>query len=368
MPRPVPLFITRHSLSSRSAIGTQTRLFLEPHPAWLHFHWHSNELRRQHASSHRLESLAFSRWSVFNRNNALARGLRRLGASRWTHNQLRPEILRRLAARHQGNVSVIYAAPIDSADAARMKQIIQAFDRPFVLHLWDLLDGPPKPGSSEEWLIKHAARVLCVSKPILDAVTAQRPDADYLLFSRKPAALRASAPPGKRLRVALIGNLDSYPAGIALLSDAVSLLSERGFDIHLVFIGSPVLIKRLKSPIAAKVQPVGFAKTDADRDRALSECHAAFLPGPFEDPACEMRSRYSIPSRTLDFFAVGLPIVGTVHPNSAAADFFSQCRRHVRGVLPDGAGSRGTLGTARELGCLERCRRCLHGSILSSAP
>ena len=322
MPGQFPLFITRYSLSSRTAIGVQTKLFLEPYEQWLHFHWISNELPRQHPNSHRIESAAVSRWGIFNRNNRLARGLRRLGGGKWTNDQLHAGFLRRLVARHKDQVSVIYAAPLDNADATRMKQLIEAFHRPFVLHIWDMFDGAAKPGGSQEWLIKHAESVLCLSKPIYEEVARLRPDADYLLFLRKPAAVRASAPQGKRLRVALIGNLGSYSEGVDLLNEAIDLLSPRGFTIDVSFIGPTATLKRLKSPIFSKVQPVGFAKTDADRDRALSKCNVAFLPGPFEDPAQEMRSRYSIPSRVLDFFAVGLPVVGTVHPDSATADLF----------------------------------------------
>ena len=36
---------------------------------------------------------------------------------------------------------------------------------------------------------------------------------------------------------------------------------------------------------------------------------------------CDLRSRYSIPSRILDYMAVELPIVGTVHEASATGGF-----------------------------------------------
>ena len=51
------------------------------------------------------------------------------------------------------------------------------------------------------------------------------------------------------------------------------------------------------------------------------QAHVAFLPGPKGDPKEDLRSRYSIPSRILDYMAVGLPIVGAVHKDSATADF-----------------------------------------------
>ena len=39
------------------------------------------------------------------------------------------------------------------------------------------------------------------------------------------------------------------------------------------------------------------------------------------DPRFDLRSRYSIPSRVLDYMALGLPVVGTVHKASATGGF-----------------------------------------------
>ncbi len=318
----VPLFITRFSLSSRSAIGVQTRLLVAPHSQWLHLHWVNYELKRQDSQSHRIESLPFSRWSFFSRHSSLFSRLYPMTGSWWINNKLRPEAARKLLAAYGGRVSVIYAAPLDNRDAGRMRQLVDLFERPFVLHLWDFLDGPIQAGSDIEWLVKHAKHVLCLSKPILEEVAPERPDAEYLLFSRKLSESRASAPQGRTLKVALIGDLASYKEGLAMLDDATSSLADRGLSIELCYIGPAATLKKLDLPIVRKIRYAGFMRSDAERDQALSFCHAAFLSGPFRSPESDSRSKYSIPSRVLDFFAVGLPIVGTVHPASATADLF----------------------------------------------
>jgi hypothetical protein len=318
----IPLFITRFSLSSRSAIGVQTKLLVASHPKWLHLYWVSYELKRQDARSHRIESLPFSRWSFLSNRSRLFRRLYPLSGSWWLDDQLRADVSRKLVTAYGGKISVIYAAPLDNRDAVRIRHLIQLFQRPFVLHLWDFLDGSIETGSDIDWLVKNAAHVLCLSKPILDEVAPSRPDAEYLLFSRKQSLSRASAPQQATLRIALIGDLASYKDGLAMLDESTSRLAEQGRSIQLCYIGPAATLKKLDLPIVRKIQYLGFMRTDVDRDLALSGCHAAFLSGPFRPPESDARSRYSIPSRVLDFFAVGLPIIGTVHPLSATAELF----------------------------------------------
>ena len=55
---------------------------------------------------------------------------------------------------------------------------------------------------------------------------------------------------------------------------------------------------------------------------------SAFLPGPKLDPGSDLRSRYSIPSRILDYMAVDLPIVGVVHEASATGGFVRKLGLH----------------------------------------
>ena len=317
----VPLFITRFSLSSRSAIGVQTKRLIASHRRWLHLHWVSYELSRQHSSSRRAESAPFSRWSALRRRSGLFHRLYPVFGSWWVGNRLRPGAAEKVAA-FRSRVSVAYAAPLDNTDAERIRQIVQLVQRPFVLHLWDLLDGPPASGSDMQWLITHAERVFCLSAPLAEEVKAHRPDAEMLLFSREPSLSQAKAPQSKLFKVALIGDLTSYKEGLSLLDEATGILAASGLDVQICYVGPASILKKLNLPIVSKIKHLGFRRRDADKDRALSECHAAFLSGPSRSPETDMRSRYSIPSRVLDFFAVGLPVVGTLHPLSATGELF----------------------------------------------
>ena len=56
-----PVFITRFSLSSRTAIGVQTKLLLEPLKDWRHLFWSASEFAEITPHSLRMESLPFSR-------------------------------------------------------------------------------------------------------------------------------------------------------------------------------------------------------------------------------------------------------------------------------------------------------------------
>jgi glycosyltransferase involved in cell wall biosynthesis len=69
------------------------------------------------------------------------------------------------------------------------------------------------------------------------------------------------------------------------------------------------------------VHVTGFTASNDERDRLLAQCHAGFLPGPLASPAMDSRSRFSIPSRVIDYMATGLPILGTVHPQSATSTY-----------------------------------------------
>jgi Glycosyl transferases group 1 len=99
------------------------------------------------------------------------------------------------------------------------------------------------------------------------------------------------------------------------------LLERRGLKIEVTFLGSPKILRQANTTLKERVTVGGFLPTQQELDHQLSRAHVAFLPGPKRDPKRDLRSRYSIPSRILDYMAVGLPIVGTVHNSSATGDF-----------------------------------------------
>ena len=184
-------------------------------------------------------------------------------------------------------------------------------------------DGDLSRGALRE-LVNRADTVFCVSLPLLNDVSRFRGDAELLSFSRDASPFEAKAPGEGPLAVILHGNISSYTEGLNDLEEAIGLLARRGVNVEVKFAGSPKILRQANVRIRKRIDALGFLPTQADLDRALSRAHVAFLPGPKRDPRVDLRSRYSIPSRVLDYLAVGLPVVGTVHNASATRIFLHE--------------------------------------------
>jgi len=317
----VPLFINRFSLSPRTAIGIQTLRLMGPHRDWLHFHWWSSSLRQLDPRSILFENALLSRYS-FLHNPALMSVCERLGISRWSGDDLRPSHSKRIA-QYRDRVSSVYLAPLNESDAGRCLELVKLVGAPFVLHLWDVLDGDIKRGALRE-LVDRADGVFCVSQPLLNDVSSIRGDAELLSFSRDASTVAATAREEGPLVVVMHGNISSYTEGLDDLEDAIALVELRGLKVEVRFVGSPKILRQTNAGIRKRVNALGFQPNQAELDRALSGAQVAFLPGPKLDPRHDLRSRYSIPSRVLDYLAVGLPVVGTVHKDSATRVFLHE--------------------------------------------
>jgi hypothetical protein len=322
----VPLFINRYSLSPRTAIGVQTLRLLGPHPDWLHFHWWTSSFQRPDPRSVLFENTVLSRYSFLHKPKPL-RFCEMLGLSSWSGSDLRPSLAKRLIAPNRSRVSSAYVAPLGEDDATRCLELTNLVGVPFVLHLWDVLDGDVASGALRE-LVDRAARVFCVSQPLLDDVLKIRGDADLLSFSRD--ASQATAKPREQgpIKVVVHGNVCSYAQGLDDLDQAIDLLEGRGLPVEVSFLGSPKILRLAKTTIKKRVKVRGFLPTQREVDNELSSAHVGFLAGPKLDPGCDLRSRYSIPSRILDYMAVDLPIVGVVHEASATGGFVRKLGLH----------------------------------------
>jgi glycosyltransferase involved in cell wall biosynthesis len=316
----VPLFINRFSLSPRTAIGVQTVRLIDPHEDWLHFHWWSSSLEQLDPRSVLFETTILSRYS-FLHETKLLKACERLGISSWSGSDLRRSRVKRLA-QYRDRVSSAYVAPLNEADASRCLKLANLVGAPFVLHLWDVLQGDVATGALRE-LVERAESVFCVSQPLLEVVSLIRSDAELLLFSRD--ASRSTAGPRERgpLKVVMHGNISSYAEGLDDLEQAIGLLRPRGLKVEVSFLGSPKILRQAKTTLKKQVIVRGFLPSQQGLDEELSQAHVAFLPGPKLDPKIDLRSRYSIPSRILDYLAVGLPIVGSAHKASATGGFLS---------------------------------------------
>ncbi len=320
-----PVFVTRYSLSSKTAIGVQTKHYLSAFENWRHLYWREFDsgIGRDKRSV-RIEDFLVARWPFLAHKLRKQPGLGRLSATRWTNHRLAETAKRDLIARYRETTSALYLAPIDAQDAERMRHLAEVIGKPFVLHLWDSLVTPLLESEHHRWLLRNAHQVLALSKPLLHEAQELRPDAAELLFVREATANRAQAPSAGPLRVALIGFLPSYRTGLHLLYEAFGQMRSAGTPIELHFVGSRRTLDRLNEDITKEMIHTGYLRSHEARDAALASCHVAFLPGPLESPVDDFRSRYSIPSRVLDFMAVGLPVVGTVHPESATAQFYAE--------------------------------------------
>lgn len=317
-----PLFLTRYSLSSKTAIGVQTKHYVGGFERWRHAFW--VERGRPVPGSVRLGNLLVSRWPHYTEALRRVPGFGRWLRPIWSGRELTDRASLSLIEQWRHEASAVYTAPVDNLDAQRMRHIVELIGRPYVLHLWDSLATPLLDSEDFRWLIEHAATVFALSQPLLEDARVLRPDAAELLFVREPTLSRASAPDGGPIRIALIGYLASYRSGLHLLHQALATFREKGVAVELHFVGARRALKRLGEEITREMRATGHRESNAERDAALARCHIAFMPGPLEAPEKDLRSRYSIPSRVLDFMAIGLPVVGTIHPRSATATFYGQ--------------------------------------------
>ena len=322
----VPLFINRYSLSQHTAIGVQTLRLLGPHQDWLHFHWWTSSFQRPDPRSVLFENTVLSRYPFLHRPRTL-RFFQMIGISSWSGSDLRPSLAKRLITPYRDRVSSAYVAPLGEDDATRCLELTNLVGVPFVLHLWDVLDGDVASGALRE-LVDRAERVFCVSQPLLDDVLKIRADADLLSFSRD--ASQATAKPREQgpIKVVIHGNVCSYAQGLNDLDQAIDLLEGKGLPVEVSFLGSPKILRLAKTTIKKRVKVRGFLPTQRALDKELSSAHVGFLPGPKLAPGSDLRSRYSIPSRILDFMAVDLPIVGVVHEASATGGFVRKLGLH----------------------------------------
>jgi hypothetical protein len=292
---------------------------LAPYRDWLHFHWASGCLKQIDPRSIAIENRVLARYSIL-QSPQWARLMERLGISSWRGFELHPATAHRLAAQFSQQVSSIYLSPLSEGDARRCLTLANLIGAPFVLHLWDVLEGDLTRGALRE-LIDRAESVFCVSEPMQRDIAAFRADTALLLFSRDPSPCQASPRQHGPLKVVVHGNISSYADGLDVLDEAIALVERQGLPVKVYFPGSPKILRLSKTTIKPRVKVRGFFATQDDLDRELSHAHVAFLPGPRQPPQSDLRSRYSIPSRTQDYLAVGIPIVGTVHQASATGSF-----------------------------------------------
>ena len=150
-----------------------------------------------------------------------------------------------------------------------------------------------------------------------------------------------------------IGHINSYRAGLELLIEALRQLDAEGTTTGVVYVGREAGLEFLPQEVRGRIACSGFLSEDR-RDLALASCHAGFLPGPLEPPEADGRSRYSIPSRILDFCAAGLPVIATVHPDVATAFFLEPLSGNGAFLADDAHGVARAARSLRDLSTWHR--------------
>ena len=95
---------------------------------------------------------------LFLHHPTLVKLSQRLGLSAWSGDALRPSVMKRLASQYSDRVTGVYVAPLGEGDAQRCLKLVDLVGAPFVLHLWDVLEGDITTGALRE-LVDRAGKV-----------------------------------------------------------------------------------------------------------------------------------------------------------------------------------------------------------------
>jgi hypothetical protein len=297
----------------------QTKYLLHQVPNHIHFYWNEGLFDPNFPRSRRIENWVLSRLPVLKKENAASRLVAKLKLGAWD-DDMPSRALVAFLTELRPRLSSVYLAPIDAKDALRMKAIVTTLQMPFVVHLWDFLENSVSHDATR-WLIANAIHVFCLNRQILSAVHGMQPSSSILTFTRPPAKSTATYQIRDELTVAIMGDIGSYKDGVQCLIQAVKLLRRAGRNCRILYIGRRRTLKQCGLEGYRFITSTGFIASGDERDRNLSECAVGFIPGPIAAPEHDARSKYSIPSRILDFMAVGLPFLGTVHSHSATYGF-----------------------------------------------
>jgi hypothetical protein len=268
-------------------------------------------------------------WPFATGRGFLKREIERFGLGWWRGDRIiesRKPRLRRIL----NETGFAYVAPLRNSEATKCREILETIGCPFVVHLWDILDE--RLNADYEWLFSHAEHVFCLSEAMTEEIRKSAPcETSPLAFIRPQSNYQAKCIDGDTLVIGLVGFLSSYREGMQLLSQAVGDLRHQFKDLRLRYVGPPGQLEFIPDGLKDITEYIGFPD-DLGRDEALAECHVGYLPGPFLSPRQDLRSRYSIPSRSADYLAIGLPLIAAANIHSATSNFFSPIRG--RGYFP----------------------------------
>jgi hypothetical protein len=322
------VFVSSLAWSDRNAIGVQMAEFAAAfHEAVYHCYWDTSTGLSTRAPSLYLESTWAARLPFQTGRGIIRRLEVRTRLNAWNADKLKPS--RRRQLRHRlGHVRFALVAPLSCRDVRRTLDVLDVLAVPYAVQLWDVLDSDAlrRPSAEYRQLLTGAQHVFCLSDQLLrDSQAIMKTPASVVSFTRPDTSRRAQPAEGRPLRIALIGHLHPYRDGLLLLADALAEAKAHRNSVSISYIGPNDQAAALPDSLRTLTTAHGFVDAER-RDQLLAQCHVAFCPGPLHNPT-DARSRYSIPSRMADYFAVGLPVIGAVHPESAVATQYSTSPR-----------------------------------------
>jgi hypothetical protein len=316
------LFVSPMPASRSNSIGVLTLYFAEPFaPEWAHVYWYNLGLGQSDVpNSYRLNTRIPHLWPFATGRGFITRLMERMALDWWRGNHLIESKKNRLR-RMLGPIGFGYVAPIKNGDATKCRSILETLDCPFVVHVWDFFDETLN--ADYQWLFSRAEHVFCLSPIMIEKVRQIAPcEVSLLSFIRPRSTHKAKYFGADTLKIALIGTLATYVEGLELLDRAIQELRAQFASIRVVYMGLRQELQYIPERLRAITEYAGLLGLDR-LDPALIECNFAYLPGPILSPQEDTLSRYSVPCRSADYMAVGLPVLAALHPQSAAHAFFS---------------------------------------------
>jgi hypothetical protein len=249
----------------------------------------------------RLQRRCGLRWSDAGKLSAL---------SAWKVRQLR---------KHKFDAAYVIVA--SEMEAKLAHECLRLLGLPYILNWMDLAEHAelsPQTHPGIATLCKGATTVFALTHELARCIGRCASREIQIIRVGRPASTAVATPPAVAgpLRCVMIGNLH-HPSVSRIWPEVFDMVKRSGVDARLFYMGSMEMFNLL---------PQGFPVThlgslgETDRDAKLAEMHLGLLPGPDGLPATHPLARYSFPSRIADYFFLGLPVLGSIHPRSATAE------------------------------------------------
>jgi hypothetical protein len=248
----------------------------------------------------------------------------RHGAHRYELKQIRRKLNRLTRIHHKQPLAYVTVASEKDAEIAC--KVLDVLNAKYVVNIMDLMRHAEicrkdYPGLVR--LLQGATRIFVLTTALQTSLAdlALRPDLLLLPTARKPVKRRLSKchAPTDLLKIVMVGSL-AYPNGLIELAKFCTGLQANGISFELHYIGSEQMRRRLDGSFSVQYHGV---LDDLKRDSILSTMNIAYLPGPDGNPETDDLARYSFPSRLLDYFWHGLPVLGPLDKRSATYEMLN---------------------------------------------